>query len=131
MTDINITRRAVFGGMAAISAIGSAGATLAVLPAPITQKDIAQRVRALSDEMSRLLDHLDNGQWWVRVSPTFNGLSNYHIEPVTLSARLRLYRALSMAAAALDELCPADWHTHCDLELVLVSITRGGSATNL
>lgn len=73
-----ITRRAALAGIAAAPA---ASLPTIALSAPHTQKEISQRVLALAAEISHLLDNLDGGNWHMRVSPTFRGEPNVHMEP--------------------------------------------------
>jgi hypothetical protein len=108
-----ITRRTILSGIATATAVCVPGMALA---SPRTQKEIALRVHDLAAELSELLDELDGGQWYVRVSPTYYGNPTYKIQPVDTSAKLRVEQGLSIAAAALNELQPGAWRREVALD---------------
>jgi hypothetical protein len=92
--------------------------------APATQTDISDRVRALAGEMSNLLAMLDDRGWRVEVRPARSGIWQYEFERLDLDANVRLQRAMTTAAGALNELQPGSWRVSCNVPMGVALIAN-------
>lgn len=124
-----ISRRAALMGLAGLS-VPAGAAVASVAPAPLTQREIAERVHDLAAEMSQLLSDLDGGNWDCLVKPAFHGEPMYDVMPTHLPPRIRLEQGLAKARRALNDLNPGDYHTFYDLDLALpfAAIAKRGVA---
>lgn len=80
------------------------------------QFKIADRMHDLCSELSFIMTNVDGARWYARVCPHFMGQPNYQIQPMETPPMLRLQQALSMAAAALNEMQPGHWRQDFSLE---------------
>lgn len=111
---LNISRRAVLRGMAAISATGASGAALAA-PGTQTPELPIERCRRLADELAIALDELaEQGTFWVaRVLPAH--MAEYPVTFEDINTRRdpveRYSRAKHDLVAAMKAMHPecVDW----------------------
>lgn len=95
-------------------------ADLPALAAPRSQAEIAREVHALAARLSHLLAELDGGNWRVTASAPFKGAPIFDIRPANPSPKARLHVGMSNTRAALADLRPGRWRSHCDLDGGLV-----------
>lgn len=109
----SMDRRTLLRGAAVLAPV----AALSVAPALAhSHTDIAKRIHALASEMSSLLADLDDGAWEAWVSPAFNGVPMFSVEPGSLSDEARLNQGLRVALGALNRMRPGRWRKEVCLQ---------------
>lgn len=120
-----ISRRAALAGLASLSVPAGAAVASVAVPAPRTQKEIADRLRGLMDEVSALLTDYDEGYWTCTIGPKFQGNPMVSMQPAELSPRLRLEQGLIIVESALSAMRPEwEYRRHHDFDLGVAWVTR-------
>lgn len=114
-----ISRRVALAGLASLSVPAGAAVASARMPAPQTQREIADRVHDLAAELSVLLGDLDGGNWECLVRPSSNGAPMYDVRCADLPALVRLEEGLATARRALCDLRPGAYQQSYNLDLKL------------